>query len=525
MTNFSFDPTAAIDTEDLAIEQAMEIDAHNEKSPYNYYGYEPVKDELRHVPLSVTGMIPKDLTGVYLRNGTNTQFDKTHQYLHCFNGAGMLHQVQFLNGTATYSNTYIRTPVYEAEKHAGRELYSCFSDIANGGKLALKKIEHIERKKKEGRIPNIGYLETVQASTAVQVHEGRIMALAEVGLPFVLNAKREDSGLLTLDGTGHFEDWGGKLKTAFSAHCRIDPKTGDFYSATVDRLTGSVNLTHLSKNEIAKAAAVYRQDESTGRMANLHDCFLTENYIIFADASLRQSRDWIAGPSGSMFRFDPNRKLRFGVIPRNFGPETEVRWFETHRAGFVWHNINAWEQTRADGGREIVLYAPMFHEYPDHMPIHTPEEPPSKLNKWVLDLESDRCTVDKTLIEHGYERPSFNLDYAGRKNRYAYLLDEEKSGYMGRGVLKYDQLEEKEIATFDYGDFYGGEALFVPREGGTEEDDGYLLELLMGHETADFVILDAKSMTELARVHLPRRVPFGVHACWINKSRLAALCV
>ncbi len=525
MTNDAFDPSAAIDAEDLDLEQAMEVDANNEKSTYNYYGYAPIKDELRHVPLRVTGTIPQDLVGVYLRNGTNTQFDKTHQYLHCFNGAGMLHQVQFLDGEASYSNTYIRTPVFEAEKHAGRELYPCFSDLAKGGKLALKKIELIERKKKQGRIPDLGYLEAVQSSTAVQVHEGRIMALAEVGLPFVLNARREDNGLLTLDGTGRFEDWGGKLKTAFSAHCRIVPGNGDFYSVTVDRVTGRVNATHLSKNDIANSATVYRQDESTGRMANLHDCFLTENFIVFADASLRQSRGWLNGPSRSIFRFDPSRKLRFGVIPRNFGPETETRWFETHRAGFVWHNLNAWEQTRPDGGSEIVLFAPMFHEYPDHMPIHTPEEPPSKLNKWVLDLESGLCTLDKTLLEHGYERPSFNLDYVGRKNRYAYLLDEERGGYMGRGVLKYDQFEEKELATFDYGDFYGGEALFVPREGGTAEDDGYLLELLMGRETADFVIIDAKSMTERARVHLPRRVPFGVHACWIDKSRLSSLCV
>ncbi|MFL9943824.1 carotenoid oxygenase family protein [Paraburkholderia graminis] len=523
MAAYTFDPAMVFDAEDEAIEKAMEIDAHNEKSPYNYYGYEPVTDELRHVPLRVTGKIPEDLVGVYLRNGTNTQFEKTHQYLHCFNGAGMLHQVQILNGEATYSNTYIRTPVYEAERHAGRELYPCFSDIASGGQLALKKIERIERKKREGMIPNFSYLENVQASTAVQVHEGRILCLAEVGLPFALNSRVEKNGLLTLDGTGRFETWGGKLKTAFSAHCRIDPRNGDFYSVTMDRMTSRVSVTHLSKDDVVNAASVYQQDDSTGRMANLHDCFLTENFIIFSDVSLRQSREWISGPSGSVFRFDHNRKLRFGVIPRNFDEHTKVRWFETHRAGLIWHNINAWEQTRADGGTEIVLFAPMFHEYPDNVPIHTPDEPPSKLNKWVLDLETGQCTVDKTLIEHGYERPSFNLHYVARENRYAYLIDEEKGGYMGQGVLKYDLLAEREIAYFDYGDFYGGEALFVPRENSASEDDGYLVELMMGRDTADFVIIDAKEMVELARVHLPRRVPFGVHACWIDTMKLERL--
>jgi len=30
-------------------------------------------------------------------------------------------------------------------------------------------------------------------------------------------------------------------------------------------------------------------------------------------------------------------------------------------------------------------------------------------------------------------------------------------------------------------------------------------------------------MTELARLHLPQRVPYGVHACWLNTDQLQAL--
>jgi carotenoid cleavage dioxygenase-like enzyme len=170
-----------------------------------------------------------------------------------------------------------------------------------------------------------------------------------------------------------------------------------------------------------------------------------------------------------------------------------------------------------------VLYAPMFHDYPANTPIHTPAEPPSKLNQWVLDLDGGTVTADRVLLEHGYERPSLNLDYVGRENRYAYLLDEERGGYMGRGVLKYDLRDEKELAYFDYGDFYGGEALVVPRAKAEGEDDAYLLELLMGRDTADLVVIDAGSMQEVARVHLPQRVPFGVHACWLDAGKLDAL--
>lgn len=118
-----------------------------------------------------------------------------------------------------------------------------------------------------------------------------------------------------------------------------------------------------------------------------------------------------------------------------------------------------------------------------------------------------------------------NLDFVGKKSRYSYLIDEERAGYMGKGVLKYDLLDEKEVSYVDYGEFYGGEALFVPKNGATEEDDGYLLELLMSDTKAEMLIIDAKSMKETARLHLPQRVPFGVHACWIDEKRLSDLVV
>jgi carotenoid cleavage dioxygenase len=30
-------------------------------------------------------------------------------------------------------------------------------------------------------------------------------------------------------------------------------------------------------------------------------------------------------------------------------------------------------------------------------------------------------------------------------------------------------------------------------------------------------------MHEVARLHLPARVPFGVHACWLDEEKLAQL--
>ena len=103
------------------------------------------------------------------------------------------------------------------------------------------------------------------------------------------------------------------------------------------------------------------------------------------------------------------------------------------------------------------------------------------------------------------------------------LIDEEADGYMGKGVLKYDLTNHTEAGYFDYGEWHGGEALFVPKAGATDEDDGYLLDLLMGDTDAALVVIDAATMHEVARLHLPQRVPFGVHACWLDTDKLATI--
>jgi carotenoid cleavage dioxygenase-like enzyme len=64
-----------------------------------------------------------------------------------------------------------------------------------------------------------------------------------------------------------------------------------------------------------------------------------------------------------------------------------------------------------------------------------------------------------------------------------------------------------------------GEAVFVPAESPTGEDDGYLMAFVHDPQSgaADLVILAAQDITgePIARVHLPVRVPLGLHGSWI----------
>jgi carotenoid cleavage dioxygenase-like enzyme len=69
--------------------------------------YAPVTDELTAYDLPVTGAIPPELTGWYLRNGPNPHEANTG---HWFLGDGMVHGVRLESGRAkAYRNRWVRT--------------------------------------------------------------------------------------------------------------------------------------------------------------------------------------------------------------------------------------------------------------------------------------------------------------------------------------------------------------------------------------------------------------------------------
>ena len=499
--------------------KALDVDAYNRNSPYNAPGFKPVHTLCSNAVLQVSGKIPDDLEGVYLRNGTNLQFEQTNGRYHMFNGAGMLHQVQIAAGKASYSNTYIKTPRYEIEDAMGQDQYLHFGDLAGGGKAGLVRMAVAALRQRLGVLPALEALESGSSTTAVQYHHGKLYCLQETGYPFALNTRVED-GHLILDGEGRWDTFGGKLDSPYTAHPKIDPATGDWYTFSTQFSSGRLYHSVLRQGKLEQHSVI---DQQKPALAFLHDYYLTDHYLVFPDLSLRFNPKDMFGPEKSPMVFDADYKMRWGVIKRDHQPGDPVRWFTTDQPGHLWHVVNGWEETRDDGGTDIVLFAPVFRSYPSNLPIHNPQEPHAKFNKWRLNLDSGQVTEDRVLLDHFYERPSFNTAYIGRQNRYAYLLDEEKEGMMARGVLKYDMVDEREIAYFDYGEFYGGEALFVPRTNASSEDDGYLLELLMMADRAELLIIDAATMQEMARLHLPQRVPFGVHSCWLNQEKVASL--
>ena len=67
---------------------------------------------------------------------------------------------------------------------------------------------------------------------------------------------------------------------------------------------------------------------------------------------------------------------------------------------------------------------------------------------------------------------------------------------------------------------YPGEAVFIPRPGGTDEDDGVVVSLVLESDESKphyLLVVDAKNMKEIARAKFPRtcEIPTTIHGIFV----------
>ena len=96
--------------------------------PYLNGAWTPQHDEVTADDLAVIeGAIPTDIDGIYLRNTENQLHQPLGRY-HPFDGDGMIHQIDFRGGRASYRNRWVRTRCFGAEQTAGQSLWGGLMD-------------------------------------------------------------------------------------------------------------------------------------------------------------------------------------------------------------------------------------------------------------------------------------------------------------------------------------------------------------------------------------------------------------
>jgi carotenoid cleavage dioxygenase-like enzyme len=149
-----------------------------------------------------------------------------------------------------------------------------------------------------------------------------------------------------------------------------------------------------------------------------------------------------------------------------------------------------------------------------------------RLHRMTIAL-ADRRVEDAQLADVAVEFPRVNDRLNALRTRYVYLPTLTDTLQMPNPpsatfntLIKVDS-ETGSIVRHDFGKRIAGEASFIPRTAGGE-DEGYLAVFVFDPvaRTSDFVLLDAAHLDAepVAVVRLPQRVPQGLHGSWIPKA-------
>ena len=138
------------------------------------------------------------------------------------------------------------------------------------------------------------------------------------------------------------------------------------------------------------------------------------------------------------------------------------------------------------------------------------------------DLE--KGTVSEEQLDDGAcDFPRINDDRIGLYSEFGYCMQlktDVKDLTFGENLYKY-HLETGKRTDHHLGDnVAGGEPVFAPKPGATQEDEGWILSLVHERESriSKLIIIDAQSFDQppVAEVIIPQRVPYGAHGSWIQ---------
>ena len=423
-------------------------------NPYLQENYAPVTEIVEATNLEVIGQIPHDLSGLFVRNGPNPMNNPKPAKYHWFAGQGMLHGVRLEAGKALW---------YRNQSVKG-----------------------------DGSTPN----------THVIPHGGKIYAIVEAG-----GAPVEIDQNLNSLSDAPFQ---GTLNKGFTAHGKLDAATGELHGICYDFARG-YQLQHIVVGPDDKVRQT-RVIDLPGKPM-VHDCAITENYVLVFDLSITFSWRRLIGGYFPM-AWNDKHPARIGLLNRK-DTSAEIKWFDIDPC-FIFHPVNAFEDSSGNVILDAMRYQRLFDE--DRNGPFT--ESPPLLTRWQLNI-SKGTAGEQQLDDKAAEFPRIHPHLEGQEHRFGYALGLGLSSVKPQfsSIIKYDfsrnSSEVHELGT----DKMGAEPVFVPAEKAECEDQGYLLSYVFDRRDnkSSLLIVNAQDMAAgaVAEIKLPQRVPFGFHGSWV----------
>jgi carotenoid cleavage dioxygenase len=357
------------------------------------------------------------------------------------------------------------------------------------------------------------------ANTNVLAHAGRLLALEELHLPIELDGR-------TLGTRGRWNA-DGALTGAFTAHPKLDPRTGElvFFSyggadgLSAQMTAGSLDvhgrLAHLSRFEAPYASMV-------------HDFAVTPDYLLFPVFPLTASaaRAQAGLPA---YAWEPSFGAFVGVLRReDLGKaDADVKWLRAPTC-FAFHVMNAWEEDGLVFIDVMQSDTPSGFTWPDGQPVGRTSG--TRLCRWTIDpARIDARVASEALSDLTGEFPRIDDRMMGQRYRHGWIAahgDEDGAFFSRIAHIDHEHPSQADIYALPDDDATS-EPVFVPRTADAPEGDGWILAIVYRgqSERSDLLVFDAMRVSAgpIAIAELPHRIPNGFHGNWIDARDFALI--
>lgn len=452
----------------------------------------PSRAELDLVDLEVEGTIPPELDGAFYRVAADHQFPPLFSGDVPFNGDGMVSMFRFSGGRVDLRTRYVRTDRWKAERTAGRALF---------GKYRNKWTDD----------PSVAGMNRNLANTNVLIHHGVLLALREDSPPVAMDP-------VTLETIGNWDFHGTLPGPTCSAHCAIDPETGNLvgfgFAARGDFTRDTVYFEVSPEGRVVHEAWF-----ETPYFAELHDCGVTRDYICFPVVPIMGCGEERLKAGETYYGWDPSRDIHLGVLPR-FGRGEEIRWF-TAPNQFTSHVMNAWNEGTKVHFDTCVSPGNLFPFFPEFGKAFDPSGMAVKLTRWTVDMAGDSDGFESTEILSDFigEFPRIDPRVRTRPYRHGWLL-----GFGGaRSALGHVDLETRVTDVWEAPPTSPvQEPVFIPRARDAPEGDGWIAQATTSAETGltSLNLFEATAIGKgpIATVRVPAHLKPAYHGNWFDAA-------
>ena len=453
----------------------------------------PTRFEADIYDCEVWGEIPSDIEGTFYRLQCDFAYPPPeNEWPTGFNGDGHVSTFRFANGSVDFKARYIKTDRLMTERKHRRRLWGVYRNHFTDD-------------------PLVAEVDRGAANTHLYWHGGKLLVLKEDALPYYIDP-------VTLETYGSWDFHGKWTATSMSAHPKIDPVTGEM-----------IAYSYQARGDLSDDIAVYTVNQAghvtkevwlkSPYLGIIHDIAITQKYIVIPVIARTTSLERLQ--SGEpMWEWNGDLPTMVGLLPRD-GDASDVRWFQGPARNTL-HFLNA-----VDDGNRVVM----------DLPVSDTERSPSQIKRWIFDMNSrnDRFGEEVVSTANGV-LARMDDRYLSLPYRYGFVgnsdpglpFDAERAGGPRRTTntyVRYD-LRDNNESVFYVGDVQSlQESGFVPRKGGTEEGDGYIMGVANNYEemASELHIVDASRMEEgaVAVVKLPFRLRGGTHVNWFSAAELA----